>query len=428
MGLISRLHSLIDVESNKHEAIEQTLLALSLSSVVSEKKAEYVSAYVKITYQCSDSANFAFSKVHDSEFKRVISNLINNAIESMPESNRSCEVVVKISADEGMIYVSISDNGVGIDPDVLKKINDNEFIESSKETSMGLGVKHAYEFIAHYQGEIAYRSNIGVGTEVKIMLRRARPPVWLCDEIILFRGGSVVVLDDDSAIHAAWEQKFKVVLSGVDQPLMHHFYDASTCLKYIGALSDAEKSQVTLLSDYELINDKLSGLDVIKLAKLKNAILVTSYYRNKFILKRAILSNIKIIPKLLAASVTVKSVSQEISLNNQRLACADLVLLDNDKLLTDSLEFIAERKKCTLHVYNDPYALWGSLSCYKQEAVFCLDYDLNLPVNGIEIAEELHKQGFSQLYLISGYNFEKAKLSAILSVVTNKQDIFNLVG
>jgi len=62
---------------------------------------------------------------------------------------------------------------------------------------------------------------------------------------------------------------------------------------------------VFLLTDYELLQQNLHGLDVISQAKIKNSILVTSHHNNQEVRELAKLSNTKILPKPLAPEVPI---------------------------------------------------------------------------------------------------------------------------
>ena len=59
------------------------------------------------------------------------------------------------------------------------------------------------------------------------------------------------------------------------------------------------------LADYELLNQKYNGLEVIRLAQISRAILVTNFISQQIILK-AEFYGVKILPKSLASEVNLK--------------------------------------------------------------------------------------------------------------------------
>ncbi|CAL7961428.1 hypothetical protein GAMM_220005 [Gammaproteobacteria bacterium] len=50
-------------------------------------------------------------------------------------------------------------------------------------------------------------------------------------------------------------------------------------------------------------------------------------------------------------------------------------------------------------------------------------------LNGFDVAKQLHEQGFTRLYLLSGRTFEKGKVPGYLTVImkTDTDAIFKLV-
>lgn len=85
-----------------------------------------------------------------------------------------------------------------------------------------------------------------------------------------------------------------------------HFFDGLACIDYI--LKSSQDRQMFLLTDYELINQSVNGLDVIENTKIERAILVTSYDEDARLIQRALALNKKILPKPLLAYATINIV------------------------------------------------------------------------------------------------------------------------
>ncbi len=104
--------------------------------------------------------------------KRVFANLVENAIKYSGEGS---EVVVKTWDDEQWVYITISDNGVGIPPEDLEYIFEkfyrvkNDASHSIKGT--GLGLYLVKYFVELHGGTIEANSVVGNGTTFKIKLK-----------------------------------------------------------------------------------------------------------------------------------------------------------------------------------------------------------------------------------------------------------------
>lgn len=100
--------------------------------------------------------------------KQVFMNIIKNSIESIPESQKGLiKIYTKKSKDNIKIY--ISDNGVGMDSEILKKFNEPFF--TTKKNGTGLGTALSMEIIKAHGGEINYSTVENKGTTVEIILK-----------------------------------------------------------------------------------------------------------------------------------------------------------------------------------------------------------------------------------------------------------------
>jgi hypothetical protein len=55
-----------------------------------------------------------------------------------------------------------------------------------------------------------------------------------------------------------------------------------------------------------------------------------------------------------------------------------------------------------------------------------MDNDLQNRINGIELAKQLHEAGYTNLYLLSGKDFEKGKVPSYLRVLSKgDMDVFD---
>jgi signal transduction histidine kinase len=92
---------------------------------------------------------------------RIITNLILNAIQSVPES-RVPEIVIHLGSDAKNAHFAISDNGSGIESSIADKIFVPNF--STKNGGTGIGLAVAKRGIEQLKGKIWFETKAGIGT------------------------------------------------------------------------------------------------------------------------------------------------------------------------------------------------------------------------------------------------------------------------
>ena len=101
------------------------------------------------------------------QLRQVILNLFMNAVEAMETDGRVI-VCTEYHKSEGMVYISIEDNGPGIASSILPNIFD-AFI-TNKETGTGLGLTITHDIIIKHQGRITAENNMDGGATFKMWL------------------------------------------------------------------------------------------------------------------------------------------------------------------------------------------------------------------------------------------------------------------
>ncbi|MGR3173784.1 MAG: ATP-binding protein [Candidatus Scalindua sp.] len=115
------------------------------------------------------------------QLNQVISNLIINADQAMPEGGNikvwaeNINVVEKdpLPLQEGRyVKITIEDHGTGISQEHLQKVFDPYF--TTKKNGNGLGLATTYSIVKKHDGHITIESKIGVGTTFHIYLPASR--------------------------------------------------------------------------------------------------------------------------------------------------------------------------------------------------------------------------------------------------------------
>ena len=121
------------------------------------------------------------------QIRQAVLNLVRNAKESMPEGG-----VVELGAEiEGdRVAIVVRDHGVGIAPENVERIFDPFF--STKLTGTGLGLALCHQIVVEHGGELAVRSEVGKGSEFRLLLGGIRGSVARDAVIEVFPADDVV--------------------------------------------------------------------------------------------------------------------------------------------------------------------------------------------------------------------------------------------
>ena len=99
--------------------------------------------------------------------KQVFVNILKNALEAQKEQI-PLEVLINVKSYKHYIKIDITDNGIGMDKDVLE--NMNKIFYTTKTNGNGLGVVLSNEIIEMHNGTLKYLSTKDIGTTVSIKL------------------------------------------------------------------------------------------------------------------------------------------------------------------------------------------------------------------------------------------------------------------
>jgi len=101
-----------------------------------------------------------------SQLKQVFLNLINNAIQSMPNGGTLSIRTAKI---DNSVMIEVSDTGTGIPDNVAQKIFE-PFFTTKKDRGTGLGLPISYRIIKKHGGKIEVKKRVDKGTTFRVIL------------------------------------------------------------------------------------------------------------------------------------------------------------------------------------------------------------------------------------------------------------------
>ena len=104
---------------------------------------------------------------------RIITNLVKNAIQSIPENQAVKSILVTVNTEEDAVVIRVKDNGIGIEAENIAHIFEPKF--TTKTSGMGLGLGIIKNIIENYKGTITFESSFGVGTIFTVSLPLTKP-------------------------------------------------------------------------------------------------------------------------------------------------------------------------------------------------------------------------------------------------------------
>ncbi len=99
---------------------------------------------------------------------RVLTNLIQNAIQAIPQG-REPKIEVRLSRQKDQLEIQITDNGTGISTEDLHRVFEPKF--TTKTGGMGLGLAIVKNIIDSLNGTIDFNSSLKSGTTFSMKLR-----------------------------------------------------------------------------------------------------------------------------------------------------------------------------------------------------------------------------------------------------------------
>ncbi len=369
---------------NSGDQISSELLALLLDSIVSEKRIHVSKSNIQIKFEINKDAFDTFVAVNAGEFKRALSNIINNAIEAV---NDDGIISITLSKKDKKAIINIADNGRGIPKDQLAFVFE-EGKSFGKKQGLGLGLTYAKERIAHWHGSCSLTSEEGVGTRLEISLPEAPAAEWFADKVIIPESSTVVILDDDEYIHEIWNARFTRDFIEQHHLTILHFHTPAELIHFC---ENNQKVNTVFLLDYELLGYPETGLHLAESLKIGfRSTLVTSRYEDLDIRAMCKKLGMKIIPKLFADKVKITVMEK-----------ADFILIDDDKLITNLWRESAENTGKILGIFNNPQDFIRVLHLYDKDTTIYIDSSLGNDIKGESFAKGLYNLGYKNLILES---------------------------
>lgn len=366
------------------------LLLLLLESIISEKRTQISGLTILINLVTCTNSHLVFINVDGAAFKRVLSNIINNSIESIKQNGI---IWIKLSNISGKIVIKIIDNGCGIPEQQLPFIIEPG-CSFGKDKGSGLGLPYIVKQIHIWNGNYSIKSEVNQGTVFEIILPLAKPASWFSANVIVPRNGTIAIIDDDSYIHEIWATKFNSEFLSQNKINIIHLH---TTIELENFCLNNNTQKTTFLLDYEFFNNMESGLSVAnKHGITKNTTIVTNRYEDLDLRESCQTFGIKIIPKPYAKWIPVKVINP-----------VDLIFIDDDEAITDIWKTRAEQSNVTIEVFNHIEEFLRVYKFYPTDTLIYIDSDLGGDLRGEDVAKELYDRDYKNLMITTGFEKEK---------------------
>jgi signal transduction histidine kinase/DNA-binding response OmpR family regulator len=123
-------------------------------------------AEIEVRYDCPEPAH-VLGNFH--ELTQVVSNLIFNAVEAMPDGG---SLSFRTTVEDQRVLLDVSDTGTGMDEETRAHVFEPFF--TTKDSGNGLGTSIVYGIVARHGGEISVHESDARGTTFRISLPRVR--------------------------------------------------------------------------------------------------------------------------------------------------------------------------------------------------------------------------------------------------------------
>jgi len=155
-------------------------------------------------------------KADEGQIGQVISNLVINSMQAMPEGgivdlvveNQQLSTMNSMSLDAGnYVTISVIDHGRGIAKENIDRIFDPYF--TTKSEGSGLGLATVYSIVGRHGGQITVNSVEGDGSTFTVYLPASdqRHQQTISNTIEIARGsGTILVMDDEESVQAVIQE------------------------------------------------------------------------------------------------------------------------------------------------------------------------------------------------------------------------------
>jgi signal transduction histidine kinase len=151
-------------ECDLHDIVDDTVLFME----------HHLTRFKNVTVDVRRSTDPAIVHVDRIHIQQALVNLINNAAQAMPEGG-----AIKISSgtDNGLGYITVADEGSGIDKETLEKIFEPFFTTKPRGEGTGLGLSLSRRLLEANGGSLDVETTPGKGSTFRLLIPLEQQPL-----------------------------------------------------------------------------------------------------------------------------------------------------------------------------------------------------------------------------------------------------------
>lgn len=123
-------------------------------------------------FQLELAKELPLARASTRQLEQVVINLIQNALQSLPDPCREVRVTTGTDPDSGHILIRVTDEGNGIPPEIAARVMEPFFTTRLDHGGTGLGLAISSSIVKEHGGSIEFSSQPGKGTTFTVSLCR----------------------------------------------------------------------------------------------------------------------------------------------------------------------------------------------------------------------------------------------------------------
>jgi len=164
LSLITDLLDIAKIDAGKIEInLEDFVLVDTINAVITMIKTQLNKKGHKLEIECDP--NIGIIQADNRKFKQVVLNFLTNAIKYTPEGGA---IIIRASKEPGKILISVTDTGIGIEPEDQEKIFSEFYqVDRVRDESLGgvgIGLALTQRLVKLQGGDIGVESERGKGS------------------------------------------------------------------------------------------------------------------------------------------------------------------------------------------------------------------------------------------------------------------------
>lgn len=364
------------------------------------KESQIIYRQIKFHFNTTQNSYSSCLYHNNDTLERVITNIIKNAAESIP-NNKVGVINISMLLIDNVIRISISDNGIGMSNLVKNNILNGYLNVSTKTDGSGSGSRQIYLGIKELNGVYEIDSTLNTGTTITISIPTIPSPTWIINKINLDGINKIIILDDDKIILDIWQAKLSESNCFLNISFFETLPELESYLKNIPSHKD-----ILFLCDYQIKTQ--NGVDVIKHLNIKNSILVTNLSESQELQETVEKNQINLLNKEFIPYLDITS--------NKNPAVAsikshDMIWLD-DQITFPRYIVNTYYKNINVKIFSAVDEFMTNIELYDRNITIVLDHELSSSsnmkrTNGTEIATILHTMGFLKIIILSATKLDQ---------------------